>query len=212
MKIAPVKMPIVAKKMFPNYVWDVATNDKELYLTFDDGPTPKITDWTLNTLNDYNAKASFFCIGSNVEKYPNIFKNIIDNGHTVGNHTQHHVKGWTTKTKDYLKEAKTAQTSINSYKNSETQLLFRPPYGQIKPKQGKKLINLGYQIIMWDVLSFDWEKEISEEKCLENVMSKSKKGSIIVFHDSVKASRNLMYTLPKVLELFSDKGFVFKAL
>ncbi|MCD2258620.1 polysaccharide deacetylase family protein [Psychroserpens luteolus] len=212
MKIAPVKTPIVAKKMFPNYVWDVATNNKELYLTFDDGPTPKITDWTLNTLNDYNAKASFFCIGSNVEKYPDVFKNIIDNGHTVGNHTQHHVKGWTTKTKDYLKEVKTAQTAINSYKNSETQLLFRPPYGQIKPKQGKKLINLGYQIIMWDVLSFDWEKEISEEKCLENVMSKSKKGSIIVFHDSVKASRNLMYTLPKVLELFSDKGFVFKTL
>ncbi|WP_298894117.1 polysaccharide deacetylase family protein [uncultured Psychroserpens sp.] len=212
MKIAPVKTPIVAKKMFPNYVWDVATNDKELYLTFDDGPTPKITDWTLNTLNDYNAKASFFCIGSNVEKYPDVFKNIIDNGHTVGNHTQHHVKGWTTKTKDYLKEVKTAQTSINAYKNSETQLLFRPPYGQIKPKQGKKLITLGYQIIMWDVLSFDWEKEISEEKCLENVMSKSKKGSIIVFHDSVKASRNLMYTLPKVLELFSNEGFVFKAL
>nr|WP_321230582.1 polysaccharide deacetylase family protein [uncultured Psychroserpens sp.] len=215
MKIAPVKTPIVAKKMFPNYVWDIATNNKELYLTFDDGPTPQITNWTLDTLKQYNAKATFFCIGNNVEKHPDIFENIIRDGHTIGNHTQNHIKGWRTKTKGYIENINQAQVIIDSKiatHQSPISNLFRPPYGQITPKQGKKLIALGYKIIMWDVLSFDWEQDISEEKCLENVISKSKAGSIIVFHDSVKASRNMMYTLPKVLKTFSEKGYVFKAI
>jgi peptidoglycan/xylan/chitin deacetylase (PgdA/CDA1 family) len=214
-KIAPVKTPIVAKKMFPNYVWDIATNNKELYLTFDDGPTPQITNWTLDTLKQYNAKATFFCIGNNIENHPDIFENIIRDGHTIGNHTQNHIKGWRTKTKGYLSEVKEAQTIINSNienLNSSSLNLFRPPYGQITPKQGKNLLELGYKIIMWDVLSFDWEQDISEEKCLENVISKTKAGSIIVFHDSVKASRNMMYSLPKVLKIFSEKGYVFKAI
>ena len=201
--------------MFPNYVWDIATTNKELYLTFDDGPTPEVTNWTLDILKQYNAKATFFCIGANVEKNPDIFKSIIKDGHAIGNHTQNHIKGWKTKTKKYLKEVKDAQTRIfSNLKNLNTSkvTLFRPPYGQIKPKQGKKLIELGYQIIMWDVLSFDWEQDLSEEKCLENVISKSKEGSIIVFHDSVKASKNMMYALPKVLEIFSKKGYEFKSL
>jgi peptidoglycan/xylan/chitin deacetylase (PgdA/CDA1 family) len=206
-KIAPVKTPIVAKKMFPNYVWDIATTNKELYLTFDDGPNPEITNWTLTTLKQYNAKATFFCIGANVIKYPHIYKNIINDGHTIGNHTQNHIKGWQSKTKDYLREVEEAQLSINKDIN-----LFRPPYGQISPKQGKALINLGYQIIMWDVLSFDWDNDISAEKCLENVISRSKTGSIIVFHDSVKASKNMMFVLPNVLEFFSEKGYEFKSL
>ncbi len=201
--------------MFPNYVWDIATNNKELYLTFDDGPTPEVTNWTLDILKQYDAKATFFCIGANVEKHPDIFKSIIKDGHTIGNHTQNHIKGWKTKTKVYLKEVKDAQTTIYSNLknlNASKVTLFRPPYGQIKPKQGKKLIELGYQIIMWDVLSFDWEQDLSEEKCLENVISKSKEGSIIVFHDSVKASKNMMYALPKVLDIFSKKGYKFKSL
>lgn len=193
--------------MFPNYVWDMATTDKVLYLTFDDGPTPEITNWTLNILKQYNAKATFFCIGTNIVKHPDIFKAIIKEGHTTGNHTQNHVKGWTTKTKNYLREVQDAQIVIDFEPH-----LFRPPYGQITPKQGKKLIALGYKIIMWDVLSFDWEVDVSKEKCLENVISKSKAGSIIVFHDSIKASRNMMYALPKVLEYFSKKGYEFKAL
>ncbi len=197
--------------MFPNYVWDIATSKKELYLTFDDGPTPEITNWVLETLKQFNAKATFFCIGSNIEKHPEIFQNILNSGHAIGNHTQHHVKGWKTKTKAYLKEVDIAQSVINLEPKNQD-YLFRPPYGQIKPKQGKKLIELGYKIIMWDVLSFDWEQEISEEKCLDNVISKSKKGSIIVFHDSIKASKNLTFVLPKVLEIFSKKGYKFKAL
>lgn len=197
--------------MFPNYVWDIPANSKELYLTFDDGPTPEITNWTLEVLKQFNAKATFFCIGANIEKYPDIFKNIIANGHVVGNHTQHHVKGWKTKTKTYISEVLQAEEQIASRQEKRSNL-FRPPYGQIKPKQGKKLMALDYKVIMWDVLSFDWQKEISEEECLKNVISKSKEGSIIVFHDSVKASKNMMYALPKVLEYFSEARYEFKAL
>lgn len=197
--------------MFPNYVWDISINTKELYLTFDDGPTPEITNWTLNVLKQYNAKATFFCIGANIEKHPGIFLNIIKDGHVIGNHTQHHAKGWKTKTKAYIAEVLEAEKQIK-LQQSKSSYLFRPPYGQITPKQGKKLINLGYKIIMWDVLSFDWQKEVSGENCANNVISKSKEGSIIVFHDSIKASKNMMYALPKVLEYFSNAGFTFKAL
>ncbi|WP_323789248.1 polysaccharide deacetylase family protein [Psychroserpens sp.] len=211
MKITPVKTPLVAKKLFPNYVWDIPTNSKELYLTFDDGPTPEITNWTLDTLKHYNAKATFFCIGANIEKHPDIFNNIIRHGHAIGNHTQHHVKGWKTKTKAYINEVLEAEKQIELHQSTRT-YLFRPPYGQIQPKQGKKLMELDYKVIMWDVLSFDWQKDISEADCFNNVISKSKNGSIIVFHDSVKASKNMMYTLPKVLDYFSKAGFKFKAL
>ncbi|MGC1472163.1 MAG: polysaccharide deacetylase family protein [Psychroserpens sp.] len=226
MKFTPVKTPIVAKKLFPNYTWDIATTEKELYLTFDDGPTPEITNWALDTLKSYDAKATFFCIGKNVEEHPMIFQNIIKNGHRIGNHTQNHIKGWSTKTTDYLKEVDDAQFAINAtynsfqnnydskFKNPKSSIIkpFRPPYGQITPHQGKQLIANGYDIIMWDVLSFDWELDVSEEKCFENVVSKSRPGSIVVFHDSVKASKNMMYALPKVLDFFSGKGFVFKAI
>ena len=213
MTIVPVKTPRVVKEMFPNYVWDIPTSGKDIYLTFDDGPSPEITDWTLDTLHRYNAKATFFCIGNNVEKHPDIFQRIISEGHAIGNHTHNHIKGWKTKTKDYLENIEEAQHIINAQiQNSEfrIQKFFRPPYGQIKPKQGKQLIKLGYKIIMWNVLSFDWDKAVSKEKCLDNVISNATNGSIIVFHDSVKASKNMQYALPKVLEHFKSKGFNFK--
>lgn len=216
MTLIPVKTPLVAKKMFSNYVWDItATNDKILYLTFDDGPTPEITNWTLNTLKEYNAKATFFCIGNNIEKHPDIFKNIIEEGHAIGNHTQNHIKGWKTNTEDYLTNIVEAEKIIIKYiQNSEFRIqnLFRPPYGQISPKQGKKLIELGYKIIMWDVLSFDWDKNVDKETCLKNVTSNAVNGSIIVFHDSIKASKNMKYALPKVLDYFTKKGFNFEAI
>lgn len=215
MTLVPIKTPKVAKKMFPNYVWDIDATDKTIYLTFDDGPTPDITSWTLKILKEFNAKATFFCIGNNIEKHPDIFQNILKEGHSIGNHSQNHIKGWKTKTKDYLHDVSVAQKVIESkILNSEFRLqnLFRPPYGQIKPKQGKKLIAQGYKIIMWDVLSFDWDKNIAQETCLNNVLNKAAKGSIIVFHDSVKASKNMQYALPKVLEYFSKRGYVFRTL
>ncbi|WP_034045948.1 polysaccharide deacetylase family protein [Wocania ichthyoenteri] len=233
MTLTPVKMPTLVKRMFPNYIWDIPTTNKSIYLTFDDGPTPEITNWTLNVLKQYNAKATFFCIGNNIEKHPNIFQDILNDGHAIGNHTHNHIKGWKTKTKDYLKNIFEAQNVINSQiktchtesfdcvqdkpcRSAELKILnpklFRPPYGQIKPKQGKQLIELGYKIIMWNVLSFDWDATVSNENCLNNVISKTTNGSIIVFHDSVKASKNMQYALPKVLEYFSEKGYRFESI
>tara|TARA_R110002049_G_scaffold279949_3_gene459154 strand:- start:11718 stop:12368 length:651 start_codon:yes stop_codon:yes gene_type:complete len=215
MGLIPVKTPKVVKKMFPNYVWDIPTAHKIIYLTFDDGPTPHITDWTLEILKQYNAKATFFCIGKNVEKHPEIFQKILKEGHDIGNHTQNHIKGWKTKTKDYIEDVEKSQKVIDSeIENRQSSIvnLFRPPYGQIKPKQGKALMALGYKIIMWDVLSFDWEASVSKEACLGHVIKNTQNGSIIVFHDSVKASRNMQYALPKMLEHFSKKGFVFEVL
>ena len=213
MTLTPIKTPIVAKKMFPNYIWDIAATENVIYLTFDDGPTPEITDWTLDVLKQYNAKATFFCIGNNIEKYPDIFERTIKAGHAIGNHTQNHIKGWKTNTKDYLSNISEAKNVIDMYlENFGKSILFRPPYGQITPKQGKQLMALGYKIVMWDVLSFDWETSISKETCLNNVLTKVSAGSIIVFHDSVKASKNMQYALPKVLDHFSKKGYAFKAL
>lgn len=216
MKITPTKTPSVLKKLFPNYIWEISTHNKELYLTFDDGPTPNVTDWVLNTLGQFKAKATFFCIGDNIRKYPELFNQILKEGHAVGNHTYNHIKGWKTKTNHYLENIFMAEETIslqnlNSNKGNPNQVnLFRPPYGQVKPKQGKELMALGYHIVMWDVLSFDWDKSVSPQECLNRVISKSKNGSIIVFHDSIKASSNMMFVLPKVLEYYTDKGFCFK--
>ena len=213
MTLTPIKTPLVVKKMFPNYIWDIASTSKTIYLTFDDGPTAEITKWTLNTLKKFNAKATFFCIGNNIEKHPDIFQNILKEGHAIGNHTHNHIKGWKTKTDDYLTNISKAQKIINSQKhNADNVNLFRPPYGQIKPKQGNNLINKGYKIIMWDILSFDWDTNVSKEACLNNVIEKTTNGSIIVFHDSVKASKNMQYALPKMLEYFSEKGYRFESL
>lgn len=218
--------------MFPNYAWDIASTNKTIYLTFDDGPTPEITNWTLNTLKDFNAKATFFCIGKNIEKHPEIFKKIIEDGHAIGNHTYNHIKGWKTKCKDYLKNIELCESTFkHQIPNSKTQKskivnpqslfsnhqslitnLFRPPYGQITPKQGRKLIKQGYKIIMWDVLSFDWDKRVTKEKCLDYIISKASNGSIIVFHDSLKASKNMQYALPKVLAYFSNKNYTFNTI
>ena len=215
MNLTPVKTPIVAKRMFPNFVWDMPSTYKTIYLTFDDGPTPEITHWTLDVLKQYNAKATFFCIGKNIKTHPDIFQDILNEGHAIGNHTNNHVKGWRTSTKNYLANIDKAQNIINSeVKSHQSQIvnLFRPPYGQIRPKQGKALLQLNYSIVMWNVLSFDWDNTISNKTCLDNVIDNTSDGSIVVFHDSIKASNNMMYALPKTLEHFSKKGYVFKAI
>lgn len=195
--------------MFPNYVWDIATTDKIIYLTFDDGPTPDITDWTLNLLKQYHAKATFFCIGHNIDKYPDVYNTILADQHLIGNHTYNHLKGWKTSVNDYVENVLKTETLIAP----KTELkLFRPPYGKLKAKQAQQLQQLGYRIIMWDILSFDWDCKVTPENCLKGVITNTKPGSIIVFHDSIKASRNMMYTLPKVLDYFSKKGYQFKSL
>lgn len=210
MQIIPAKTPGFVKTLFPNFTWNIDTDKQELYLTFDDGPTPEITDWVLQHLAKYNAKATFFCIGNNIEKYPDIFSNIIAEGHAIGNHTYNHLKGWKHKTKNYINDVIETEKLMNSH--SVNSNLFRPPYGKFKNKQSKKLLELGYKIVLWDVLSYDWDKSVTQDDCYNNVISAAKEGSIIVFHDSVKASHNLKYALPKVLEYYNERGYTFKAL
>ena len=207
------RTPRFMMRFFSTYTWRFLSDKKEIFLTFDDGPTPEITEFVLTELKKYNAKATFFCIGKNIQNHPEIFSKLITDGHSIGNHTQNHLKGWKSETNAYLKNALECEQTITQFNTSTiTQKLFRPPYGKIKKNQAKQLIEKGYKIIMWSVLSADFDTTISNEKCLENVLKNTQPGSIIVFHDSVKAAERMKYALPKVLKHFSDKGFVFKAI
>lgn len=197
-----VKTPWLFKKLFPNYIWDLPNNEHKIYLSFDDGPHPTATPFVLDVLKEYHAKATFFCIGKNVELYRDIYQRVIDEGHSVGNHTQNHLNGWKTADENYLSDITDAHHTIDSN-------LFRPPYGKITGFQAKLLQKMGYKIVMWDVLSGDFDVKLSKENCAENVILQAKSGSIIVFHDSQKAWERLAFALPKVLKNFAEKGFEF---
>ncbi len=210
----PSKTPKVLKHFFSTYAWDFASKkENTLYLTFDDGPIPEVTEFVLEQLSKYNAKATFFCIGDNIRKHPDIFDKIVAQEHAVGNHTMNHLKAWKTNSEIYRKNIIDCDQIIKKHVGNQNKpTLFRPPYGQISYSKFKVLEKLGYKIILWDVLSKDWEAHTSPESCLQNVLQNTEPGSIIVFHDSIKASKNLTYTLPKVLEYFTKKGFSFKAI
>ena len=203
-----VKTNTWIKKIFNNLVWDIPNSNKRIYLTFDDGPIPNVTEWVLEILKSEDIKATFFCIGDNIKKHPEVYKRILSEGHQTGNHTFNHLNGWKTKTKSYLGNFELCETEHLKL-NTEHSFLFRPPYGKIKPSQSKAIRQLGYKIIMWDVLSYDFDPTISVEKCLENVISNTEQGSIIVFHDSIKAEKKLKYALPKTIQILKDKGFIF---
>lgn len=205
-----VKTNSIIKRLFSNQVWSIPNNDNKIYLTFDDGPTPEVTKWVLSILKENNIKATFFCIGKNISNNPGIFNQIIAEGHSLGNHTFNHLNGWKTATKEYIKNIKDCENVLLDKQN--TNKLFRPPYGKISKKQSKLVRKLGYKIIMWDVLSADFDQTISPEKCLENATKKVTSGSIIVFHDSAKAYENLKYTLPRAITHYKEKGFVFDIL
>ncbi|MBU2525919.1 MAG: polysaccharide deacetylase family protein [Bacteroidetes bacterium] len=200
-----VKTPFWLRLLFPKYLWRKSLGEKVIYLTFDDGPTPKVTDWVLQQLDKYNAKATFFCVGENVEKHQAIFKTIAFKGHRIGNHGMRHENGWDVDTHTYLKSYSETQKFIPSN-------LFRPPYGRIKNRQAKELIKLGVEIVMWDVISGDFDPSILPKKCLANVLKHTQNGSIVVFHDSEKAFPNLSFTLPKMLDHFSKVGYRFEHL
>lgn len=205
-----IKTNKLIKHFFSNYYWDIPNKENKIYLTFDDGPTPEITEWVLSELKKRNAKASFFCIGNNIEKHPEIFKKIIEGGHSIGNHTFDHLKGWKTTTETYLNNSLLCDKQIQESSSKTIQpKIFRPPYGKITKSQSTQLRHLGYKIIMWDVLSADFDRTISPEKCLQNVIKNVKSGSIIVFHDSIKASQNLKFTLPKTLDYLKENNFIF---
>ena len=204
-----VKTPWWLKKIFPSYTWSIPTTEKILYLTFDDGPHPEITPFVLKELRQYGALATFFCLGKNVLAFPEIYKQILTEGHTVGNHTQNHLNGWKTPNDVYLKDIAEAANYIDSN-------LFRPPYGKMTIFQARNLSAVmkgrKARVIMWDVLSADFDAEITEERCLQFVIFRSSPGSIIVFHDSEKAFHKLNYVLPKVLHHFTQQGFKFLSL
>ena len=212
-----VKTNTIIKKIFNNLIWDIPNLENKIYLTFDDGPIPEVTEWVLDVLKSENIKATFFCIGDNIQKHPEIYKRILSEGHQTGNHTFNHLNGWITTNKNYQKNIELCnneqikQNLDNNYcqLNTENCQLYRPPYGKIKPSQSKIIRKLGYKIIMWDVLSYDFDASIAPENCLENVISNSAQGSIIVFHDSIKAANNLKYALPKAIQILKNKGFVF---
>jgi len=201
-----VKTPWLLKKVYSSYIWSIATSEKNLYLTFDDGPHPEITPFVLNELKKYNALATFFCLGKNVMAYPDTYKQVLVDGHSVGNHTQNHLNGWKTPNDIYIKDIAEAANYIDSN-------LFRPPYGRISLFQARNLPAAmkrdKAKVIMWDVLSADFDKDVSKEQSLEFVVLRSIPGSIIVFHDSEKAFAKMSYALPRVLHHFTEKGFKF---
>ncbi|MEM7375224.1 MAG: polysaccharide deacetylase family protein [Bacteroidota bacterium] len=204
------KIPGILQRYYPEYLWKKEGNENILYLTFDDGPTPSITPWVLDQLAEYKAKATFFLIGKNVKDHPEILHRILDEGHAVGNHTQHHMNGWKTPLKTYLKDALLAQQTIAEYSGFQT-TLFRPPYGKINTSQARR-ISQSHQIVMMDVISGDFDTQRNGEECCKTVVKNAKPGSIVLLHDSEKAWSRLESCLPHILESFQAKGYRFEAL
>ena len=229
-------MPRFIQRLYPERIWAFPASTNAVYLTFDDGPIPEVTPWVLDELKKHNAKATFFCIGENIKKHPEIFRRILAEGHSVGNHTFNHLNGTKTETAEYVENVEKAQRQMledgwrkmedgrwkmvdgkwkredggwkmdnSTIKDQESaisnqQSLFRPPYGKITSRQANLLQKKGFKIVMWDIISYDYDANVSEKECLQNVTKNIKPGSIVVFHDSLKAEKNLRYVLPKVLE------------
>jgi peptidoglycan/xylan/chitin deacetylase (PgdA/CDA1 family) len=202
-----VKTPWLLKKYYPGCIWNIPGDGKKIYLSFDDGPHPVATPFVLDELKKYNAKATFFCIGKNVAQHNDIYKRILDEGHRTGNHTNNHLNGWKVTDDEYFKNIREAAKYIDSN-------LFRPPYGKISRFQvaGLTQSKSAFKIIMWDVLSGDFDQKISTEKCMSNVLKNTEKGSIVVFHDSEKAFKKLEEVLPKMLNYFSNLGYQFETI
>tara|TARA_B100000795_G_scaffold34831_1_gene22983 strand:+ start:27536 stop:28153 length:618 start_codon:yes stop_codon:yes gene_type:complete len=197
-----VSLPDSAQKLFPGVVFSGDRTINKVYLTFDDGPIPEVTLPILDLLKKHKAVATFFEVGENVLKNPTVHQRILDEGHMVANHTYNHLSGWKTKSKEYLSNIETANGLIKS-------AYFRPPYGRMTPKQFKRLKVAGYKVVYWDILSKDYDKTVTPEECLDNVVNNLQKGSIILMHDSLKAEKNVLMALPKVLETIKQKGFEF---
>jgi peptidoglycan/xylan/chitin deacetylase (PgdA/CDA1 family) len=191
---------------WPRFTWRMDAGEKDLYLTFDDGPDEQATVFVLDALKKYNAKASFFCVGEQVVKHPGLYRRIIEEGHSTGNHTQRHLNGWENSTDTYLHDVKEAGKLIESS-------LFRPPFGRIRRSQWKGLeqaMGRPARVIMWSVLSADFDTGKTGEQCFGYVKKYARGGSIVVFHDSAKAFPNLSYALPRTLEYFTNAGYRFK--
>jgi peptidoglycan/xylan/chitin deacetylase (PgdA/CDA1 family) len=209
------RTPSFLSKLFPTLLWRVPVEEKILYLTFDDGPIPGPTEFVIEELKKRKARATFFCIGDNVRKHPAVFQKVLAEGHTIGNHTFNHLKGWSTSLEKYLDNIALCESQFTTHTPGDLKAqhtrLFRPPYGRITNPQIRALRDR-YQIVMWDVLTHDYSKSISPEKCLSGTMKAARSGSIVVFHDSLKAERNLTYVLPRFLDHYASRGFMFDSL
>ncbi|MEQ9593631.1 MAG: polysaccharide deacetylase family protein [Cyclobacteriaceae bacterium] len=198
------RTPSLLRALYPGLKWRVRTDEKVVYLTFDDGPSPGVTEFVLDALNEFDAHATFFCIGNNIAKHPSIFDKVVGQRHKVGNHTYKHLKGWSTSVSSYKQDVDECQTLMKQSK------LFRPPYGRIKRSQIRSLES--YDIVMWDVLTYDYAKLSSQEQTLSGVIRATRPGSIVVFHDSLKAEVNVRFMLPRFLKHFSELGYRFESL
>lgn len=199
-----VNSPFLLRWYYPQVTWNKSRAYKKIYLTFDDGPIPEITSWILDILKEYKAKATFFCVGENIELHADIFQRIKDEGHQVGNHTYNHLKGWDYSDKEYLDNVQKCEELTKTN-------LFRPPYARAKKSQLNKL-KKDFKIIYWDVLSGDFDINLSAEDCYKNIIKHTRNGSIIVLHDNIKAIPRVKYVLPKVIEHFTTLGYVFETL
>jgi peptidoglycan-N-acetylglucosamine deacetylase len=199
-----IQPPYLIRKIFSDFIWRFSSEEKNLYLTFDDGPEPLVTPIVLDILKEHEAFATFFCVGENVKKHPHIYTRILAEGHSVGNHTFNHLNGWKTSSQIYLR-------NIEACENLMPSKLFRPPYGKLTGTQAISIKNQ-YTIIMWDVLSRDYNAKIKPDDCLNNILKYCRNGSIILMHDSIKAKENVLYALPKMLQHFKNSGFDFKSI
>ncbi len=199
-----VRPPEIITRMMPRVTWGFYGESRKVFLSFDDGPTEDVTPWVLDRLKEHNAKATFFCLGRNVDHHPDILQQILSDGHSVGNHTYSHLKGYGTRNQQYFDDIELARNLIDSE-------LFRPPYGRILSSQITEILK-SYRIIMWDVLSYDYNRRVSGDTIVRNVTKNVRSGSIVVFHDSAKARKNLYHALPKVLEFLSQEGYEMLAI
>jgi peptidoglycan-N-acetylglucosamine deacetylase len=207
----PHRTPFFLPFFFPaSLVWRVPVSSKIIFLTFDDGPVDGPTDFVLHQLRAANAQATFFCIGDNVRKYPMLVRTILDEGHQLANHTYNHFNGWKKRSEDYVENVRKCQQEIDAVTGINYPRLFRPPYGRITRAEIAALSE--YNIIMWDVLTMDYDARLHPERCLRNSIRATRPGSIVVFHDSYKAEKNLMYALPRFLDHFANLGYSFASL
>ena len=222
-------VPSTIQRLIPSCTWRRAVSEKVIFLTFDDGPHPRITPWVLDLLRQFDARATFFCVGDNLEKFPEVARLTLEQGHTLANHTMHHVKGWKTSNREYVKEIQDCELQLNriqefancnhksrksmaSESHGSEKKLFRPPYGQIKHSQISAVKAMGYEVVQWSNLSCDYDPKLNVMKSLSALVSQTTPGSIVVFHDSEKAEDQLLWLLPKYLEAMTAKGYTFEGL
>jgi peptidoglycan/xylan/chitin deacetylase (PgdA/CDA1 family) len=207
------KTPAFIKKLMPGYTWHKPSDGKQLYLTFDDGPIPVVTPFVLEQLAQFQAKGTFFCVGDNIRRHPEVAQEVLQQGHVLANHTFHHLKGWQTPLEQYMHNVQQCELELEKVQGGEaSKKLFRPPHGRITGRQARELRERGYELIMWDMLTNDYDRTLRPEDCLQKAIRYTQSGSIIVFHDSLKAQRNLQYVLPRFMEHFASSGYTFCSL